>query len=474
MQRTLTLLASAALSSMLLCAQPGTLDTSFTPGTGANGSVDDLVLQPDGKVIIVGNFTTVAGSARNRVARLNADGSLDTGFNPGAGADDLVSAVALQSDGKVLIGGFFTTVGGTPRNHIARLNADGTLDNTFNPSSGADNFVTDIEVQADGKVLISGNFSTVNGTARARIARLNADGSLDNSFTPGSGANATVQHMAVQADGKIIIGGEFSTYNGTARNAIARLNVNGTLDSGFNPGTGVIGAFSQTGAVNVLALQADGKVLIGGSFESYNGTPRINLARVNVNGSLDATFNANAGVVRGLVVQSNGKVIMGGFFNFTRYTTTGTIDPDFNTGTSVDSWVNAIAVQPDGKIIAGGEFTAYNGTPRSRVMRVNGDAINVGLEEAIARPDALRLYPNPSAGGTVWMDVPQGMIGTLQVELIGTDGRIVQRAAVDPAATSTEAQQIAFEVDPTLPAGSFVVRVTSAARMYMGRLSITR
>jgi uncharacterized delta-60 repeat protein len=473
MQRTLTLLASAALSSMLLFAQPGTLDTSFNPGTGANGSVDDLVLQPDGKVIIVGNFTTVAGNARNRVARLNADGSLDTGFNPGAGADDLVTAVALQSDGKVLIGGFFTTVGGTARNFIARLNADGTLDNGFNPGTGANSAVLEVAAQPDGKVLIAGFFTSVNGTARGRVARLNADGTLDTGFTTGAGAGGNVLAMALQQDGKIVIGGEFVTYAGTSRNRIARLNENGSLDTGFTVGTGVGGPILGFTDVLAVAVQPDGKVIIAGRFDSFNGTPRSNIARLNTNGSLDTGFTAGTGETYCMALQTNGKVITGNFMSLLRLTETG-FDPDFVTGTSVDSWVYALAVQPDGKILVAGEFTSYNGTPRSKIMRINGDNINVGLEEATATSDALRLYPNPSAGGTVWMDVPQGMNGTMQVELIGTDGRIVQRAAMDPAVTSTAAQQIAFDVDPVLPAGTYVVRVTSAARMYMGRLSIAR
>ena len=148
-----------------------------------------LAVQPDGKVLIGGNFTTVGGTARSSIARLNADGSLDTTFDPGVGVSSNVRAMALQPDGKVLIGGWFATVAGTNRNHIARLNADGSLDASFDPGAGASGTVYDIVVQADGKVLIGGAFNTVDGVARNRIARLNADGSLDTSFNPGSGAN---------------------------------------------------------------------------------------------------------------------------------------------------------------------------------------------------------------------------------------------------------------------------------------------
>ena len=137
---------------------------------------------------------------RVAIARLNADGSTDTGFNPGSGGNDWVEAVALQPDGKVLIGGSFTSFNGTPRNRIARLNANGSLDTTFNPGSGVDNTVNRIAVQSDGKVLLVGAFTTVNGVSRNRIARLNADGSLDTSFNPGTGANGFVMRSSRDQD----------------------------------------------------------------------------------------------------------------------------------------------------------------------------------------------------------------------------------------------------------------------------------
>ncbi len=159
----------------------------------------------------------MGGTARNRIARLNADGTLDTGFDPNANGD--VYSVAVQADGKILLGGDFTTVGGTARNYIARLNADGTLDTGFNPN--ANSVVYSVAVQADGKILLGGDFTTVGGTARNYIARLNADGTLDPGFNPN--ANDYVYSVAVQADGKILLGGGFTTVGGTARNHIARL-----------------------------------------------------------------------------------------------------------------------------------------------------------------------------------------------------------------------------------------------------------
>jgi uncharacterized delta-60 repeat protein len=357
----------------------GTLDNTFNPGTGANDQVQTLALQPDGKVIIGGDFTSYNGTSRNRIARLNADGTLDNTFNPGTGTNSEVYSLALQPDGKVIIGGEFTTYNGTSRNYIARLNADDTLDNTFNPGTGASSIVLTLALQPDGKVIIGGFFTTYNGTSRNYIARLNADGTLDNTFNPGTGANSAVQTLALQPDGKVIIGGDFTTYNGTSRNRIARLNADGTIDNTFNPGTGA------NSTVLTLALQPDGKVLIGGAFTSFNGTSRNRIARLNADGTLDNTFNPGTGAnstVRTIALQPDGKVLIGG--NFTTYNGTsqnriarlnvdGTLDNTFNPGTGSNGSVFSLALQPDGKVLIGGQFTTYNGTSRNFIARLNAD-----------------------------------------------------------------------------------------------------
>jgi uncharacterized delta-60 repeat protein len=180
----------------------------------------------NGKVLIGGDFESYNGTPRSGIARLNADGSLDTTFNPGTGPSDFpaVLSVTVQSDGKVLIGGFFTSYNGTPRNYVARLNADGTLDPTFNPGTGADEPVYSVAVQSDGKVLIGGDFTSYNGTSRSRIARLNGDGTLDTTFNPGTGATRAVYSVALQKDGKVLVGGDFSSFDGIPRAFLVRLH----------------------------------------------------------------------------------------------------------------------------------------------------------------------------------------------------------------------------------------------------------
>jgi uncharacterized delta-60 repeat protein len=251
-----------------------------------------VAVQADGKVLLGGDFTSLnpggAGAVtRNRIARLNANGTLDTGFDPRASS--LVYSVAVQADGKVLLGGTFTALnpGGAvavARNRIARVNSDGTLDTGFDPN--ADNVVFSVAVQTDGKVLLGGGFTSLNpgGTGavpRNSIARMNTNGTLDTGFDPR--ASGLVYSVAVQADGKVLLGGTFTSLNPgytgvVTRNHIARVNADGTLDAGFNP--------NANGIVFSVAVQADGKVLLGGAFTTLqpNGapapTPRTGFARL--------------------------------------------------------------------------------------------------------------------------------------------------------------------------------------------------
>jgi uncharacterized delta-60 repeat protein len=178
----------------------------------ANGTIRVVVVQPDGKILIGGDFTTLspnggAAVTRNGIARLNPDGTLDTAFNPNA--NNNVFSITVQADGKILAGGFFTSIGGQTRNFIARLDATTGLSDSFDPN--ANGLVVSIAVQADGKILVGGQFqgaNSIGGQTRNFIARLDATTGVADSFDPN--ANSTVFSIAVQADGKILAGGIFS------------------------------------------------------------------------------------------------------------------------------------------------------------------------------------------------------------------------------------------------------------------------
>jgi uncharacterized delta-60 repeat protein len=376
----------------------GTLDQSFITGAGNIDWILFSCLQSDGKIIIGGDFTFYNQTPINRVARLNADGTLDLSFNPGTGADNSVNTISIQNDGKIIIGGDFITFNGTARNGIARLNANGSLYSTFNPGSGATNFSTEMSNKSilttsignDGKIIIGGKFALYNTTIKNKIAQLNSDGSLDFSFNPGTGSNGIVISTSIQSDGKIIIGGEFSTFNGTPRNGIVRLNVDGTVDTSFNVGSG----FTGTGigipnylipTVETISIQNDGKIIVGGNFSTYNGILRPSIIRLNTDGSRDETFNPVA-VIQGRTyatsIQSDGKIIIGGTFNLNntsgykyiaRLNTDGSLDTTFNSDNGPNNVVRTISIQNEGKIIVGGSFTSYNGYARNRIARINAN-----------------------------------------------------------------------------------------------------
>jgi uncharacterized delta-60 repeat protein len=197
-------------------AQSGSLDITFNPGPGVNnGEVFCMVLETNGQIVIGGNFASFNGANRTDVARVNSDGSVDTTFDPGVGPNLQVNAVAVQSDGKVLIGGGFTSIDGISWNPPARLRVDGSVDTSFDTSSAdgagaSGGGVNALALQADGKVLIGGSFSTVSGTSCGGIARLNTNGTLDVTFNTGDGlSNGVVNALGVQSTGHAIVGVNF-------------------------------------------------------------------------------------------------------------------------------------------------------------------------------------------------------------------------------------------------------------------------
>jgi uncharacterized delta-60 repeat protein len=290
----------------------GSLDASF--GATVRGDLYALALQPDGKILLAGSLTEANGQPCRRIARLNPDGTVDEGFTSKAGVNKEVHAMAVQPDGKILVGGRFDTVSGHRQNRIARFHAGGARDGTFNPGRGASSIVWSLALQPDGKILVAGDFTSFDQKPWGRLVRLNPSGRADMGFAPGSGADAQIFAVTVQPDGKIVVGGDFTRFNLVERNRIARLNPDGSLDGTFNPGAG-----PNTG-IRCLALQPDGKILIGGVFTSVSGVARGRVARLNEDGSLDTGFNPGEGaseVVHWVTPQRDGKVVVvGGFAQF--------------------------------------------------------------------------------------------------------------------------------------------------------------
>ncbi|MCB1205166.1 MAG: hypothetical protein KDN18_12975 [Verrucomicrobiae bacterium] len=419
--------------------RPGNIDTSFgADDKGTNTSVTSIAVQPDGKILLGGIFTTISdGNAthnRSRIARLNPDGSVDTTFGAeGSGLNGSVWSVALQPDGKILLGGSFSTFSDGNVTHgrlrIARLNSDGTLDMSFNPDvEGTNSFISALAVQADGKVLIGGDFTGVSDDtgshSRLRIARLNADGTVDATFgADGSGADSSILSIAAQTDGKILLGGEFTTVfdaNGNFnRSRIARLNSDGTVDTAF----GADGRGADN-SIWCVTLQADNKILLGGRFSTISdGTSvhtRRSIARLNADGSVDSSFGS-AGTGANLfgdavAIQADGKILIGGVFSsvtggngsynrlgIARLNADGSIDASFGTdGKGVNLIVRCLAIQSDGKILIGGDFSTVSGATdtrnRANIARLeNGVAISQVSLPDLTRVQWLRDGTTPEA-----------------------------------------------------------------------------
>jgi uncharacterized delta-60 repeat protein len=296
-----------------------------------------------------------------------------------------VRPTAILANGKILVGGNFTTYGVATVNRFMRLNVDGTLDTDFQAilGTGFNGIVNSILIQADGKILVGGNFSTFNDNPVNRLVRLNADGTLDSTFisligTGGSGVNS----LEIDANGKIIVAGTFERYDGNLFynndntnyiSNIIRLNNDATLDDSFVTTTFGL----SSGGITKTVVQPDGKILVIGEFSNYNQISRNKIARLNSDGSLDTDFVVGTsinGSPTGLILMPDGNILfshLGTSYNGTtvnrviKLNANGSLDtdfaPTFTTFANAYAQVDAIYLQADGKILAGGNFDQVNG-----------------------------------------------------------------------------------------------------------------
>ncbi len=404
--------------------------TTETPSTSIDtDQALGMVLQPDGKMILVGAVQIdTYGNYDFGVTRLNADGSLDTSFGTngkkiisfdlgGRDADDhlsldqdIATCVALQSDGKIVVGGYAQRGLGNFDFAVVRLNTDGALDTTFSSDGKAivafdyggagDDRATGVAIQSDGKIVLVGYCQKAQlGDNDIALARLKTDGSLDTSFTGdgrkfigfnnnGAGDDRGAA-VTIQPDGRIVVVG-YAQASGTGNDdfAIARVTTNGTLDRSFSGDGKKTVAFNLGGTGNdratSVALQSDGGIVVAGSASSVDGDGDFAIARIKKNGSLDKTFSGdgmktipfNLGAsledqATGVAIQSDGSIVLSGLaqisatgdFDFAaaRLTSVGELDTNFSTdgkksiafnmGGSDNDVANGIVLQPDGKIV---------------------------------------------------------------------------------------------------------------------------
>jgi uncharacterized delta-60 repeat protein len=311
---------SSIANSIVLLNNNGYVDSSFSSGSGFTSPspyISCIVPQPDGKILVSGYFTSYNGVQFTKyITRLNSNGSIDNSFSTSNLQNYSTYLICLQPDGKIILGETnYTYYNGVAEAHIIRLNSDGTIDNSFVSNTGFNLGITSIVQQSDGKILIGGNFTTYNGVSANRIIRLNTNGSKDTSFVTGIGFDNIVFDIAVQSDNKILVGGNFITYNGSTAKRMLRLNTNGSIDNSY-----IVAGTSFDKSIAKIKLQTDGKILVGGSFTNYNGLIANNLIRLNNDGTKDNSFlteatpnnTINSSYISDIAIQNDGKILVVG------------------------------------------------------------------------------------------------------------------------------------------------------------------
>jgi uncharacterized delta-60 repeat protein len=387
-----------------------TLDNSYVGGD-FDGPVNSISLQNDGKILAVGSFTKYNNVAAKNMIRLNGNGTRDNTFNIGTGfeyemydTNKSVRKVMVLNGGKILVSGNFLSYNGTTTKYVVRLNSDGSLDTAFNflPTYSGD--VVDFALQQNGKIV------AIN---RNRVWRYNADGSQDTSFYihNDNTFNGDIKTLAVADDDKIYLGGKFKISE--SRQYITRLNADGTMDGSFFPKKFYTMAYENGTYSGVFALlpQSGGKVIVAGNFRKYGDSWVGGIIRLNNDGNMDPTFLGRAStmrygsgeIIQHLRVDHDGNIIAGGRIklyneisanNIVKFSATdGEVNMSFrNICKGFDKAPNKVVVQPDGKMLVSGEFSSYNGITRDRIIRLNAD----GSVDESFKADAY-LYTSPTS-----------------------------------------------------------------------------
>ena len=429
-----------------LSAQGVRFDLAYPLGMGPNNTVFAMERLPDGRVWVGGNFTSFQGVATNRLVRIFPNGQRDTTTNIGAGADSRINVMRLLPDGKLLIGGLFFLYNNQVARGVTRLLADGSLDPTFQTGQGFNNEVLAIEGLADSGLLVGGFFSQFQQLPVPQPVKLRYNGQRDTTFNAGgTGTTGLIEIMLQQPDGRILVGGSVSAYNGQPVSKLFRIFPNGQRDTTFQTGSGF-----STGAIRGLALQPDGKILAVGSFTSYQGVPRNRLLRLHPNGDLDTTFTPNVNfstTVLTLRILPDGRILVFGnhsvpgsvLQHLAMLNSHGILQSGGSSCSELNGGVNASVMLPDSTLLVGGNFSVAGGVPVPRMARVFVNLTGQSAGSPLLSAGASLVCP----GSTVFLSAAGSLNGSLHWEwstggcgqnVFTTGGPLI---AVSPTTTTT-------------------------------------
>ena len=462
-------IAGAARHGIARISVHGELDASYSPDRSLFGDegVGPVVLQRDGKLWVATRSCPTLGADRcDSLVRLNPDGSADATAR--LEANQWIVGLAMQGDGKLVFGGSFTSVGTASHHHLARLNRDGSLDETTR--TYANGSVRAMATLADGGLILGGEFSSINQQSRSALAKLHPDGSLDADFHPNLGSPVgpgKVHAVSLLPDGRMIIAGDLTMVNGGLVTNIARLHADGSLDTSF---VGWIGGNNPY--VSALLPLPDGGMLLGGKFDLVNGVARANLAKLDADGNLDTGFvDAAVGTVTALARQSDGSILVGVAMMSSDYRHLVRLNPDgsWDTGWLAEAaHVAAIVLQPDGKIlVAGSNDMVLPWAPTIQRLNTDGSRdtsfeVNVnGVETMLLRPDGSLIL-----GGAFTV-----VNGQTRNHVCRVDRNGVLDPGFDPNALGGAVHALAMQVDGKLALGGEFTLLDGQTRYYFGRLS---
>jgi uncharacterized delta-60 repeat protein len=489
----------------------GSVDTSY-PAITTNSRPFSLTLLSSGRLLVGGNFSSIGGVANRPLVQLTAAGALDPTFQPVIQTAGTVNALARQPDGKIITGGFFSEINGQAANGLVRVNPSGSLDATFAPALGAPGQrVLDVAVQTDGSILTATGATVVrylstgavdntfnasalrgrpsrlvlqpdgrilvanfgNSNSAPVLLRLLATGALDASFAPlasGAGSLNTVQAVALQPNGKVLVAGSYRpSAGGAAIATVVRLESTGAQDMSFT-GSSFTGAGPNFG-LNSIVVQPDGKVLIGGLFSAYGTTPRTSVARLNADGSLDLGFVPPSiiGTVNVVALQPNNRVLLGGNFtgtglpaNLARLLANGAADSSFGATAVPNGSVTSLLVQPNGAIVLGGSFNSVGGVATGPVARITASNVL-----AVIAPSAVaaRTEAWPVPAHSVLNVAPDASAHPQSLDLLDGLGRPVRHQELRSGTRTSVSLQ-------NLAPGSYLLRVTYAEGAVVRRIQV--